>query len=407
MCYSHGKLHRLLWCRGDLLAPSELLSYDTTGILSYHRLDMVRDPHDIIFDGTNYIIVSSGTNNIVWVSPAGQIIDTYNFPGEPDSWHINSLFMDEGKLYVSAFGRFDRTREWLAHYGRRTGIVFSLDSGTNVITGLEQPHHPKRLGKDSWLVCNSGKKELLNINSANEIVGTLQLEKWTRGLALSDKCIFVGESARRKRLEGDDTDALASIVVIDKASWTVIGRIALPFEEIYDLVLVPSRLLDGLRCGFRTNPHRLLEHNQHLLFDQAGVSPARLWAVGEVVPIDSCAVTVSVTVPGQLERDTVLELSCTVLNRGYTILVSAKPYPVSISYRWVDVDLDLIQSDNDFLSSLPGTLTPGALINCQFLLRTPQKSGWYNLEVSLFQRGRGFFGDLDQSNTSRTRLFIS
>lgn len=407
LSYSQGRLRRLLWCKGDLLAPSELLIYDTTGVLTYHRLDVVRDPHDLLWDGQNHIIVSSGTNSIVWISPAGEVIREHTFPGEPDSWHINSIFKYDGDLFVSAFGRFSRTREWLSHYGKGTGLVFDLDSGKELITGLEQPHQPKRLNNGDWLVCNSGKKELLAITSPGNPARSVQLEKWTRGLAASARYIFVGESARRKRIEGDAEDALASIAIIDRATWAVAGRVPLPFEEVYDLALVPASLLDGLRRGFRTNPQRVLEHNQHLLFEQAGVAPASLWAASEIVPRDSCAVTVSVAAVERLASDTVLELPCTLRNRGYTIFVSAKPYPVSISYRWVDLDSGKRLSESDFLTSLPGILPPGAEMSCRFLLRTPRAPGWYYLEVSLFQRNRGFFGDLDSSNLYRSRVLIS
>jgi acetolactate synthase I/II/III large subunit len=407
LSYSQGQLRRLLWCKGDLLAPSELLIYDTTGVLAYQRLDAVRDPHDLLWDGRNHIIVSSGTNSIVWISPAGKVIREHIFPGEPDSWHINSIFQYDGDLFVSAFGRFSRTREWLPHYGKGTGLVFELTSGKDLITGLEQPHQPKRLNNGDWLVCNSGKKELLVIESTGNSARSVQLEKWTRGLSASARYIFVGESARRKRIEGDAEDALASIAIIDRATWAVIERIPLPFEEIYDLALVPASLLDSLRRGFRTNPHRVLEHNQHLLFEQAGVAPASLWAASEIVPRDSCAVTVSVAAGESLESDAVLELPCTLLNRGYTIFVSAKPYPVSISYRWVELDSGSRLSESDFLTSLPGILPPGGELNCRFRLRTPRVPGWYYLEVSLFQRNTGFFGDLDTSNMSRSRILIS
>ena len=407
LSYSHGRLRRLLWCKGDLLAPSELLMYDATGVITYHRLDAVRDPHDLLWDGQNHVIVSSGTNSIVWISPGGEVIKEHTFPGEPDSWHINSIFKYDGDLFVSAFGRFGRTREWLSHYGKGTGLVFGLRSGEELITGLEQPHQPKRLNNGDWLICNSGKKELLAISSADSSARTLQLEKWTRGLAACARYIFVGESARRKRIEGDAGDALASIAIIDRAAWAVIGRIPLPFEEVYDLALVPTSLLDGLRRGFRTNPQRVLEQNQHLLFEQAGVAPASLWAASEIVPIDSCAVTVSVAVAESLESDAVLELPCTLRNRGFTIFVSAKPYPVSISYRWVDLNSGSRLSEADFLTSLPGILPPGDEMNCRFRIRTPRVPGWYSLEVSLFQRDRGFFGDLDARNMSRSRILIS
>ena len=407
LSYGNGLLRRLLWCKGDLLAPSELLIYDTTGVITYHRLDSVRDPHDLLWDGRNHIIVSSGTNSILWVSPAGEVTKEHTFPGEPDSWHINSIFKDNGDLFVSAFGRFSRTREWLSHYGKGTGLVFELTSGKELITGLEQPHQPKRLNNGDWLVCNSGKKELLAIDATRKSTRSVQLEKWTRGLAVSARYIFVGESARRRRIEGDAGDALASIAIVDRSTWAVVGRIPLPFEEVYDLALVPAPLLDGLRRGFRTNPQRVLEQNQHLLFEQAGVAPASLWAASEIVPIDSCAVTISVAAGECLQSDAVLELSCTLRNRGYTIFVSAKPYPVSISYRWVDLDSGRRLSESDFLTSLPGILPPGEEMNCRFLIRTPRVPGWYHLEVSLFQRNRGFFGDLDASNISRSKILIS
>jgi acetolactate synthase-1/2/3 large subunit len=406
LAYANGHLMRLIWCRGDFAAPGELVVSDATGVERYHRLDSLSDPHDIRFDGQHYVVVSSGTNAILWISRGGDVVRRSVMPGHADSWHLNSLCFHNDDLYVTAFGRFDHYREWHQYAGHRRGIVFNHRTGMDVLSGLEMPHHA-RFENGSWIVCNSGARQLLQFSDgAAEPVRTITLDKWTRGLAVSDKYLFVGESARRYRTAGDTGDALASIAILRRDTWQLVDRIPLPFEEVYDLILIPAVLVNGIRRGFRTNPQRVQEQNQHCLFEQLGIKPPLLWASGDLLPREACAAKIALCVEPQLDPDCFLELTCVVENCGTCIFVSVKPHPVLIAYRWFSKEAGRFVWNHSIGTRLPTSIPPGDSLECKVKLQTPKVPGHYELHVSLFQKGNGFFEDLGISSAFKAPVLI-
>jgi acetolactate synthase I/II/III large subunit len=160
---------------------------------------------------------------------------------------------------------------------------------------------------------------------------------------------------------------------------------------------MPQRLAEAVRRGFRTNPLRTAEQNQHHLFSEAGVRPIRLWAVGVPLPPASCRFRIRAGVAAELEPDTLQEGTCLVANRGNAILVSAPPNPVHISYRWVNHDHPGTVIEG-VRTPLPEPLPPGDERVCRFSLRTPQTPGRYRLIVTLVQEDVAWFDHLDAGN---------
>jgi uncharacterized protein (TIGR03032 family) len=255
---------------------AELFVYDHLGVRAYHRLDGVYDEHDILWDGTHYVVVATGANRLYWIAPSGEVVRTWQATAAVDAWHINCLAMKDGDLYVCAFGRYEREREWNEHRDRPTGFVFNFTTGEEALTQLMQPHHP-RFVDGAWLVCNSASSELLQIAPTGAIERRLRLEGYTRGLAITDNHLFVGESTRRHVTRSLKT---ASIAVIRRDTWEIVERLGVGAYEIYDLVVVSSEVAAGVRTGFRTNRARVAEHNQYVLLDSVGAeSPDLLSAV--------------------------------------------------------------------------------------------------------------------------------
>src|SRR5439155_16614451 len=141
-----------------------------------------------------------------------------------------------------------------------------------------------------------------------------------------------GESANRATLVPGE---LARVAVIDRGTWSVVKRLPLPCQEVFDVIRVPSALARGVRQEFRTNPLRAAEQDQHALFRELGVRPARLWGVGDPLPASACRVRITANVPETLEAGTIQECECVIANAGDAILLSAPPNPVHISYRWI------------------------------------------------------------------------
>ena len=159
LCVAHDRVSRLLRSSPELDAAGELLVYDECGVKSYLRIDHLADAHDVLWDGNCFVVVSTSTNAVLWLTPAGETLRTWRAPGQGDAWHLNNLLVHEGRLHVSAFGHFHSHREWCLHKQEPLGIVFDLERNADVLTGLSFPHFP-RFVDGAWVVCNSGNQEL-------------------------------------------------------------------------------------------------------------------------------------------------------------------------------------------------------------------------------------------------------
>lgn len=240
------RLVRVLWAPHQTATGTEILQYGPGGLESSVRVDGLIDPHDILRDGSAYVAVSSETDSILWIGTAGEIVRRHQPGCGADCWHLNSLWLEDGNLYASCFGRFQSSREWKAHLRNGTGSVFHVETGRDLIPGICCPHTPRRLD-DKWMICSSATSELLIYEGdLSEPSRRVQLQNWPRGAAITDDFIFVGESVNR--LLTDEVKG-ATIAVLRRDTMRLIERLSLPYREVYDLVLTGSALLDGVRAG--------------------------------------------------------------------------------------------------------------------------------------------------------------
>ena len=248
LCLAESRLCRLLWADDHTNGPIEFLSYDAGGVDGYFRIDGLAEPHDLAWNGREFVVVSTATNSVLRVSPTGTVTGQWKIPGTGDAWHLNSLLLTRTRVLVAAFGEFQHHRQWTQEDTSGTGLVFDVATGESILTGLSCPHNP-RFFDGAWTVCNSKTGELLQIDPVTATVQRrLQLDGWTRGVAVSDDYVFVGVSARR--YEGAQAEQ-GRIAVVCRQTWTVLEQVEVPCREIYDLVLVPADLLPGLHRGFR------------------------------------------------------------------------------------------------------------------------------------------------------------
>lgn len=208
----------------------------------------LHDPHDVLWTGDSYAIACAGANKIVFVSPAGKVTRIWAAPGVGDAWHLNSLLVIDGELHVAAFGRHERDREWNEPGADpASGFVLNLVTGKDVVTGLSSPHHP-RLVDGKWIICNSGRRGLTRIDAeTGGVEAEVVLEGWTRGLAVLDSVLLVGESPGRTEPAG----VSASVAVVDRGTWEVVDRFSVPAREIYDIALGPADLAKSIRRSAR------------------------------------------------------------------------------------------------------------------------------------------------------------
>jgi hypothetical protein len=90
LAVGNGRVGRLLRSATELYG-SELLVYDEAGIECYFRLDGYVDLHDIVWDGSHYVVASTAANSVFWLSPSGDVVRRWAALGHGDARHLNSL----------------------------------------------------------------------------------------------------------------------------------------------------------------------------------------------------------------------------------------------------------------------------------------------------------------------------
>jgi uncharacterized protein (TIGR03032 family) len=390
-------------------AATELLVYDQGGLKRYYRVDGLNDPHDILWDGDDFLLVSTSANRIERLSATGDLVTQWKGPGEGDACHLNCLSKRDGTLMISGFGRFPGRSPWRMHREALDGAGFVMDvaSGRDVVTGLYCPHHP-RFFDGHWVVCDSARHQLVAVDASGNRVRVAQLTGWTRGIAVSDDLVFVGESAHRHDPSGGRLpDARARISILSRHDWTKVDVIELPCRELYDLALVSASLREGVRRGFATNPHRILEQNQYQRFDEIGVKPARIWATGDRLAAESCLVRLEATIPSQLKVDATVEIDCCLENLGNAFLTSAPPYPVYLSYKWISLQSGRwLQAHEGIRSRLPWSIAPKTSARVLVSIQAPPFVGSLRLRITPVQEQVAWFDDLAPENAIEARVEV-
>ena len=213
-------------------ALNKVVGYDIQGIKYTVNLPEVKDGHDLLIKDNQIICVSTGTNEIHWYNCLGSILKKWKADGEGDAFHLNSLFILDDELYVSAFGEFKEHRGWTNKRSKEKGFVFNLESGKKVFENLSSPHHPKYIN-GSFYVCNSLANSLIVESGSGKVI-EICLDGFTRGIAYDDQYLYVGESQNRKLQ--DKTHS--SIAIIDLKTFKVVDRVKVPFPEIYQIILI-------------------------------------------------------------------------------------------------------------------------------------------------------------------------
>jgi acetolactate synthase-1/2/3 large subunit len=215
----------------------------------YRRLDAVKDPHDLRWSKAGIEVVSAGTNEIVTVDDAGEVVSVWApVPGlEGDCWHLNCPAEAQGCHYVSAFGDFRVARAWNhpLEKARGRGFVYDMEKGEPLIRGLTAPHTPLWTGR-SWLVCDSGVGDLVEFDADGIELRRKHIADWTRGMILGDEWLLVGSTSSSSKDPGENSSAL---FLLKRQDWQVVEQLDLAGYEPYTVALVPSDLIMGLRVG--------------------------------------------------------------------------------------------------------------------------------------------------------------
>jgi len=387
-----GRLYRAAPLRqGD---GAEMLVYDEQGVCRYQRIDGVGDPHDLLALGDNRVLcVSSRDNAIVSIAPDGTLAPRWRVDAAIDAWHVNCLAMHDGRLYATAFGRFDTFRGWHPTRGKGAGILFDVDTGETVAGGLSQPHSPRFID-GAWLICNSAEFSVVRVGAHGARI-TIPVGGFSRGMAAVGPYVYVGVSTPRESVH---TAATGWLSVIDRERWTEIERIPMPCSGMYDVIEVDEPILHGLEAGFRFGCDRERYFAQLAMFEQVGVTPQRVWAVAEPLPPAMCRVNITAELPASIALGDVADVTVTVENAGDGFLVSAAPYPTEVCYRWFDAHGDAVGAGTWLHTRLPRVLTPRDRVRFKALVGPPPAPGRYTLRLTLLQEGVSWFDDIDPAN---------
>jgi hypothetical protein len=373
---------------------AEVLVYDPRGICRYVRVDEIGDPHDALaLEDGRLLLVSSRDNAIVSLEPDGTLAPVWRVDAPIDAWHVNCLAQRDGRLFATAFGRFDTFRGWHPTLGAHSGVLFDVESGADAVTGLTQPHSPRWID-DAWVICNSGEHSVVRVES-NGHRFAVPVGGFSRGMCAIGAHVYVGVST--PRAEGAMT-APGWISVLDRERWIELDRIGMPCAAMYDLVEVNEELLAGLETGFRFGSNRDFYFGQLAMFEQVGATPQRVWAIAEPLPPAMCRIGISADLPAAIALGDVVRVTCTVENRGDGFLISAAPHPVEVCYRWFDSGGNAVGAGTWLHTPLPHVLAPRGAATFSVLIAPPPVCGRFTIRLTLLQEGVVWFDDIDLAN---------
>lgn len=182
------------------------------------------DPHDLAWDGEHLVVVSTGTNEVLWCDLAGHVVRRWCPDPTPDSWHLSGLTIGHGSVVVSAFGRGDTERGWADDLDTATGFLLDVDSGAEIASGLCTPHSP--VWADGWWWCESHRGRIHGPSGSAPVGG------WARGLAVTDDFVFVGVSPPR----GTD-DSRSFVAVFDRVTLQPVAAVDVDTADIFTILV--------------------------------------------------------------------------------------------------------------------------------------------------------------------------
>lgn len=172
-----------------------------------------------------------------------------------DIHHINDIWLKGRTLYVSMFSLHDA---WYNNPAQRKGGIISIDldhfhpggqfdvnPANHVVVGNLYMPHTVMIHKGRLAYCDS--------MSFNAVVGSrtkVQLSGFTRGLAITDKTIFIGQSRMRHILRIPhqfSNCSLDSGIYVYNPEFRISRFVPLPVDQVYQiLVLDPDTAMNSV-----------------------------------------------------------------------------------------------------------------------------------------------------------------
>jgi hypothetical protein len=122
-------------------------------------------------------------------------------------------------------------------------------------------------------------------------------------------------------------------------------------------------------------------------------------APGEALVVEDCRVRIEAQLPTELPVDMLIELDCTIENLGRAEMATCAPFPVHISYKWLDQYTGLrVAGIEGLRTGLGEPLKPNESRTFHVQVKAPETAGDYVLHLTLVQENVAWFDDLDPDN---------
>lgn len=423
LAVSGGRIYRLMRHRPYITGRvQELVVYESgkngkTDVLSlvYHG---IADPHDVFVNKGVIYVVSAGTNEIARLNEKTykEEAERIKFGGSGNAWHINCLGIIGGRLCVSAFNECEDDFGWRNFPTKGAGFVMDVETGKKIWEGLSMPHNPVQWNGIT-AVCDSETGSVL-LRGKDGSVKEVSFGGFTRGLAFSGGYMFAGVSAGRKsRDNAEGGEENARICVYDIAAGEIIHEIALPFPELYSVILIGGKDFSGeipaVSDLFREKDAEI-EKLKSSLSDARGTS-----LIEEQEPLDAPGGPFYETeteaeaegrgervrlrilkaeIPETMNPASEHELAVTVENRTGVTMQSIEPYPVYLSYHWKKADEESGLYAGGVYCEFEGIRTPFnaplfpfSRMKAAVGIKAPSVKGRYVLEITMVQERRFWF----------------
>jgi len=264
------------WIVGYQSSPTRFVVFDKAfrPVSSFVSRDVL-DVHAFAMHDGELHCVSTGSDAVVAIAldddfqPLGtrRVWSVDGAVDGVDAHHVNSIAQVDGELLVTMFGR-----KSVEGWGKtRNGRLVRVRDGAVLKEGLFHPHTAQELD-GTWMVCASGDGRVhLADGRAIEHRGYL------RGIAVTERHIFVGKSGRRLRsksenrmIDGVPPEELSRSAVLAFDRQTLDHVATYPTSlfgvEIFDLDVIPDA--SSVARFFEMDPRdAVIERMQEKIYD--------------------------------------------------------------------------------------------------------------------------------------------
>lgn len=124
------------------------------------------------------------------------------------------------------------------------------------------------------------------------------------------------------------------------------------------------------------------------------------------LPRPACRAYLDASLPAELAPQSVVHVQCVVENQGYRPFTSAPPYPVHISYQWIDALTGQWIGEEGRRTPFSDPLGPGQRRRYGVQVMAPRRPGDFILRLTLVQEQVAWFSDLAESNACSARVHV-